>query len=102
LEYLSIKCRFRLEVSHSIGHISTYVCYDTSEKRLHDFFVEGMTLRDRRRDGNMGADGIGLPNGSAGGIGLPNGTLRWVGVSRRLVPAIDKMGFRSASVVREE
>jgi hypothetical protein len=51
-----------------------------------------MTLQDRRRDGNMGA----------GGIGLPNGSFRWVGVSRRLVPAIDKMGFRSASLVRDE
>jgi hypothetical protein len=66
----------------------------------------------------MGAGGIGLPNGSFrwGGVSrrlvpaidkmgfrsLPNGSFRWGGVSRRLVPAIDKMGFRSASLVREE
>jgi hypothetical protein len=68
-----------------------YTCYDAVEKCHHDLFVEGITRRDIKRCGNFGA----------GCSGLPNGRFRWLGASRRPAPARDKMGFRSASRVRE-
>jgi hypothetical protein len=62
------------------------------EKCLQYLFVVGVSPpRDMRRDGNRGA----------GGSGLPNGSFRGFGALRRLKPAIDKMGFRSATWVRE-
>lgn len=59
---------------------------------LYDFFVEGMTPRGIRRDGNRGAGGSGLLNG-AGGSSLAN--------SRRLEPALFTIGFLRASWTRE-
>lgn len=53
--------------------------------------VEAKTPRDRRSDGNRGAGGRGLPNGNFGGL---------FGASRRLVSAIDNMGFPSSGGVR--